>query len=364
MTDLKRGDETMSMLSRSTVVPRSASPALVVLAMLLVAAIPAAASPAAAETPLALKGLDPVLLVAGREVAGDPALAVDHAGLRYLFAGADSRDRFTADPDRYAIQGDGSCPVVSSATADPSIFAVFDGKIFAFATPACVEKFRLAPEYYAQLVTDPDEEPTAAPPTRTVAILLYDGVELLDFAGAGEVFAATGKPVFEVFTVAATKAPVTSRGFVTVTPQHGFADAPAIDVLVVPGGGVTPLLNDEAAIAWIAAAGKRAELVLSVSTGALVLARAGLLDGLPATSHQFFLGQLAELAPTAEVVEGRRFVDAGRVITAAGMATGIDAALYAVEKLVGPATAGGVARYMEQAWTPGGDGESGAAPSR
>lgn len=335
---------------------------LVLLLVALAAAAPLAAAPQeGGGDEAALGGLDPVALVAGHQVPGDPALAVEHAGLRYLFADAASRERFAADPGRFAVQGDGTCPVVSSATARPSIFTVYDGHIYTFATEACIEKFRLDPEYYAAKVADPDSVPASAPIARKVAILIYDGVELLDFAGPGEVFAATGEPAFEVFTVAPTAGPVTSQGFLTLTPEHTFADSPWPEVLVVPGGNTRNLMNDEATLAWVAKVAEKADLVLSVCTGAMVLARAGVLDGLEATTHSRAVDYLAEIAPQTTVVRDRRFVDNGRVITAAGVSAGIDAALYAVEKLVGPKTAGGTARYMEYAWQPAAESDTGAA---
>ena len=298
-----------------------------------------------------LRGLDPVLLAAGEETPGDPRWEAEHDGWRYRFASAETRDRFAADPERWAIRGDGQCPVAPSATADPAIFAVHDGRIYVFATEACIEHFRRDPGYYIAANVDP--QPGAAPPqrkpARKVAILLYDGVELLDFAGPGEVFAAGGGE-FEVYTVAARAEPITSQGFVRVVPEHTFRTAPRPDVLVVPGGDSSAVLNDEASMAWIAAAAKDAELVLSVCTGAFVLARAGLLDGGSATTHHRSLDALERMATGTAVLRDRRWVDSGKVITAAGVSAGIDAALHAVEKLIGPKTADGIARYMEYRW--------------
>lgn len=315
---------------------------------------PAAGAGESAAAPAAepvLRGLDPVLLTAGEEVEGDPRFEAEHDGWRYLFASAENRDRFQADPARYGIQGDGQCPVYPSAEADPSIYAVHDGRIHIFATESCIEKFVQDPEYYIATNVAPDSERMTSldKPTRKVAILIFDGVELLDFAGPGEVFSAGGG-TFEVYTVAATAGSITSQGFVEVTPEHTFASAPRPDVLVVPGGHVTPLLNDETALAWIAGVAKEAEVVLSVCNGAFVLARAGLLDGLEATTHHGSLDALEKMAPETTVRRDLRWVDNGKVITAAGVSSGIDAALHAVHKLIGPNTADGVARYMEYRW--------------
>lgn len=350
--------------------PAAAIAALTFLASIALCPAARGDQPAAGPEPV-LRGLDPVHLAAGEETPGDPRFALDHDGWRYLFASAETRARFEADPDRYGIQGDGQCPVVPSATADPAIFAVQGERIYIFATQACIEHFRQDPEFYIAAHVEP-EPGTAAEmperrPARRVAILLYEGVELLDFAGPGEVFAAGGGE-FEVYTVAASAEPITSQGFVRVTPEHAFADAPPPDVLVVPGGNVRAVLDDEASMAWIRAAAADAELVLSVCNGALILARAGLLDGGRATTHHGSLDALASMAPETEVVRDRRWVDNGKVITAAGVSSGIDASLHAVEKLIGPHTASGIARYMEYPWERGGaglrDAVAGAAPAR
>ncbi len=113
---------------------------------------------------------------------------------------------------------------------------------------------------------------------RNVAVFLYDGVELLDFGGPGEVFAATDG--FNVYTVAATTDPVVSQGFLRVTPEHTIDDSPSPDILILPGGATGGPLRDEKVIEWIRAGADDLEVALSVCTGAFLLAKAGLLDGL------------------------------------------------------------------------------------
>lgn len=196
---------------------------------------------------------------------------------------------------------------------------------------------------------------------RQVAILVYEGVELLDFAGPGEVFAASGRRAFEVYTVGETAAPVLSQRFVTVTPRYSIAEAPRPDVLVVPGGDAGNLMSAPM-LAWIRATAKDAEVVLSVCNGALVLAEAGLLDGLGATTHHGSLDSLRRMAPTATVHADRRFVDNGRVVTAAGVSAGIDAALHVVRRLAGDDAARRTARYMEYDWREGDPAATRSAP--
>jgi transcriptional regulator GlxA family with amidase domain len=193
--------------------------------------------------------------------------------------------------------------------------------------------------------------------TRNVGILIFDDVEVLDFCGPFEVFSVAGKQIapgaFNVFTIGRSLDPNSARNGLSVNPKFTFDEAPAIDVLLVPGGlGTRPLMHDTALIEWIRKRAALAELVLSVCTGALLLARAGLLDGLDATTHHGALELLGEVAPNTTVHDDARFVDNGRVITSAGIAAGIDMSLYVVAKLLGAETAVATARHMEYPWSP------------
>ncbi len=195
--------------------------------------------------------------------------------------------------------------------------------------------------------------------TRTVGILIFDDVEVLDFCGPFEVFSVAAarattvsseKP-FEVFTVARTREPISAHGGLSVNPHTTLAESPAIDVLLVTGGqGTRPLIHDVEMIGWIKDRAAQAELVLSVCTGALLLAKAGLLDGLSITTHRGAFDLLRELAPQASVRDDVRYVDNGRVITSAGIAAGIDMSLHVVERLLGRDHAAATARHMEYPW--------------
>ena len=187
---------------------------------------------------------------------------------------------------------------------------------------------------------------------RNVAIIIHDGVELLDFAGPGEVFAAAG--AFNVYTVSETTAPITSQGFVKVTPQYSVTNSPKPDILVVPGGGGRALLGSQPLMAWIKESAEDAEVIMSVCTGAFALAQAGLLDGLEATTHHGGIEALRESASKTKVHENVRFVDNGKIVTTAGVSAGIDGALHIVSRLLGEEAAHGTARYMEyDKWEPG-----------
>ena len=194
---------------------------------------------------------------------------------------------------------------------------------------------------------------------QNVGILIFENVEVLDFAGPFEVFSRTrtvpgpesrrsdDSAPFHVFTVAKSMAPVVATGGLIVVPHHGFSDAPRIDLLVVPGGfGTRSLLHDEETLEWIRRTAAAAQQVTSVCTGSLLLGKAGLLEGKRATTHWAALDLLESLGTGADVQRELRVVDDG-VITSAGVASGIDMAFYVVERLCGQDVADETARYIE-----------------
>jgi len=193
--------------------------------------------------------------------------------------------------------------------------------------------------------------------TRTLAILLFDDVEVLDFCGPFEVFSVanrfTDPPSFRVLTVAEQAVAILTRGGLIVDPHHRLDDCPSPDLLLVPGGlGTRKEMHNPAVIDWVRQVAGKAELVLSVCTGSLVLAKAGLLDGLEATTHHSAIDLLRESAPKTVVHADRRFVDNGRVVCSAGIAAGIDMSLHVVGRLLGKEVAEKTARQMEYPWNP------------
>lgn len=201
-----------------------------------------------------------------------------------------------------------------------------------------------------------------------IGILIFDGVEVLDFAGPYEVFSRTrlepgtesrrtdDSAPFRVFTVAKTKETIAATGGLKVTPDFGFDDAPRIDLLLVPGGfGTRPLLEDETSLGWIGKVAAEARLVTSVCTGSLVLARLGLLKDKKATTHWAALDLLNEIDPTIDVQRKARFVHDG-VITSAGVSAGIDMAFSIVQKLCGADVAEETARYIDYPKNPAAPG--------
>jgi transcriptional regulator GlxA family with amidase domain len=188
---------------------------------------------------------------------------------------------------------------------------------------------------------------------RLVAILLFPEVEVLDFAGPFEVFSMAAQltePVaFQVVTVA--PAPVLTVGGLRVTPHHDFTTCPPADILLLPGGrGSRRAVGDRVVLDWVAKQAKTAEVVASICTGALLLGRLGLLDGMRATTHWGALELLKETAPKANVIPDSRYIDNGRILTSAGISAGIDMSLYLVGRLCGPAVAQTTTREMEYDW--------------
>ena len=194
---------------------------------------------------------------------------------------------------------------------------------------------------------------------RSVGILVFNEVEVLDFCGPFEVFSVARLEsmdddearLFQVFTVAEYAETVTCRGGLLVQPHYTVQNAPPFDILVVPGGRGTRLeRHNPILLDWIDTQNQQTELTLSVCTGAFLLAEKGILDGKRATTHWASIDFMRATYPKVELVENTRFVDEGRVVTSAGISAGIDMSLHVVAKLHGQETAQWTARRMEYEW--------------
>lgn len=185
--------------------------------------------------------------------------------------------------------------------------------------------------------------------TRSIAVVLFENAEELDFVGPWEVFTmlrAIQPGSCEVFTVAETAGPVLCAKGLQVIAQHSFADCPAADIVVVPGGmGTRKEVDNPAMTSFLERAAAKAELTTSVCTGTFLLERVGLLKGKRATTHWGSMDRLRSLG-TVDVVE-QRWLDEGNVITSSGVSSGIDMALYVVGRLWGAGTARLVQKAME-----------------
>jgi transcriptional regulator GlxA family with amidase domain len=192
---------------------------------------------------------------------------------------------------------------------------------------------------------------------KSVGILVFDEVEVLDFCGPFEVFSATRlneekrreeSSPFNTFLVAESREPVVTTGGMKVLPDCDLDSCPILDILVVPGGwGTRKEMKNERLLRWIAERAGQLETLTSVCTGALLLGKAGLLDGKRATTHWRFLDWMQELFPNTTLEKQLHFVEDGTLFSSAGISAGIDVALKVVSHHFGEAIARTTARHME-----------------
>jgi len=193
--------------------------------------------------------------------------------------------------------------------------------------------------------TEKPNEEKAAP----VVILLFDGVQIIDFTGPYEVLGGAG---YEVVTVAANSSIKTNMGL-KVNPDFTFANCPKAGIFIIPGGEIARTRQSPETLNWIKQYSEQSEVVMSVCNGALILADTDLLNGLTATTYHNAISDLKNENPKIKVVSDQRFVDNGKFITTAGLSSGIDGALHIVEKLQGKYKAQTVALNLEYDWKPG-----------
>ncbi len=186
----------------------------------------------------------------------------------------------------------------------------------------------------------------------SVGIFLFNEVEVLDFAGPFEVFSITKvheeKP-FTVYTVSQNGEMITARNGLKVNPDYSIKDLPPVDILIIPGGkgARENEVKNDIIINWIRQQMKEVKLITSVCTGALLLAKAGLLDGLKATTHWASIQTFKKDFPNVEVMENVKFVDEGHIITSAGISAGINMSFHIVKNLLGVEVAEDTAKSME-----------------
>jgi transcriptional regulator GlxA family with amidase domain len=189
----------------------------------------------------------------------------------------------------------------------------------------------------------------ATPPEAVpVAFLVGPNVNVIDTAGPWEVFQDAMLPgpghasAFSMFTVGSSTDPLQATGGLTLVPAYDYRSAPSARVIVVPAHR-----SDAATIDFLRARAAKADLIMSVCTGAFVLGRTGLLDGHTATTHHEFWDDFEQRFPKVKLERGPRFVEHERVATAGGLTSGIDLALRVVERYYGRAMAVKTAEYME-----------------
>lgn len=186
-----------------------------------------------------------------------------------------------------------------------------------------------------------------------IGIYIYDDAEVLDFSGPFEVFSTAKRLAnndWQVCLIAENNTPVMARGGFSVNPHYSFVDPPAIDLLIVVGGVHTVELEKPAVINWIRETAGATAKVASVCTGAFLLAKAGLLDGLTVTTHWEDLADLANMFPRLNVISNKRWVSQDKFTTSAGISAGIDMSLQLVAELGSPELAELTAKQMQYQW--------------
>ncbi|HHT7225317.1 DJ-1/PfpI family protein [Bacillus thuringiensis] len=186
----------------------------------------------------------------------------------------------------------------------------------------------------------------------SVGIFLFNEVEVLDFAGPFEVFSVTEvneEKTFTVYTVSENGEMITARNGLKVQPDYSIENLPPVDILIIPGGlGAREYeIKNEIVIKWIGQQMKEVKLMTSVCTGALLLAKAGLLAGLKATTHWASIEKFKNEFQNVEVIENVKFVDEGHIITSAGISAGINMAFHIVKNLLGVHVAEDTVKRME-----------------
>ncbi|MGQ8365527.1 DJ-1/PfpI family protein [Glaciecola sp. 1036] len=184
-----------------------------------------------------------------------------------------------------------------------------------------------------------------------VAILMFDDVQIIDFAGPYEVFGQAG---FDVFTVSTDGEPIKTVMGLDVTPTFSFANMPQVDAILVPGGNVHDVMQDASVKEWLKQMQASTQYLLSVCTGAYILAETGLLDNKSATTFHRALNGFEKDYPKVNLQREKRFVDNGQIITSAGLSSGLDASLHLVSKVLGLEKARTLAMHLEYDWDPTG----------
>jgi transcriptional regulator GlxA family with amidase domain len=186
--------------------------------------------------------------------------------------------------------------------------------------------------------------------SRRLGALLFPGFELLDVFGPLELFGFL-RGTIDIVTVAEQTGPIASAQAVRAVADHGFADCPHLDVVLVPGGiGTRDEAENPALLGWLARRATEAEVVTSVCTGTSLLARTGLLDGRRATTNKAAFQWVVEQGPRVEWVRAARWIEDGPFFTSSGVSAGMDMALAVIAKLAGQDIADALATRAEYDW--------------
>ena len=180
--------------------------------------------------------------------------------------------------------------------------------------------------------------------------VLYNDFELLDAYGPLEMFGCLGEDL-EIAVIAEYKGGVTSSAGPQTLAEYDFIDAPDLDLLLLPGGiGTIPELENQAMLDFLRERCPATDINMSVCTGSALFAKAGLLDGLRATSNKMFFSLASSQSDKVVWVEDARWIDAGQYVTSSGVSAGTDMALAVIERLFGTERARAVSEFTEYQW--------------
>jgi transcriptional regulator GlxA family with amidase domain len=187
---------------------------------------------------------------------------------------------------------------------------------------------------------------------RNTAILIFNNVEVLDFTGPYEVFSTAnteyGTKIFNVYTVAEKDEEIKSANGLKIIPDYTLTKSPSPDILIIPGGNGRKIeMNNPVLLNWIKEKFSSLEFLLSVCTGSFILGKTGLLDGAKAATHHYSYEEFKKTFPNIELVKNVKFVDNGKIITAAGVSSGINMSLHMISKLFGEELKHKTARHIE-----------------
>ncbi len=192
-----------------------------------------------------------------------------------------------------------------------------------------------------------------------IGIYVYDQAEVLDFAGPFEVFTTASRvhgrqnlnvSLFDVFLIAEKREMISARANFKVQPHYTINDHPRLDVLIIPGGVHIHEMEKPVVIEWVQRTAGTSQITASVCTGAFLLAKAGLLEGRPVTTHWEDIPDLRGMFPLLDIEEDVAWVDDGNIVTSAGISAGIEMALHLVTRLAGKELAVRTARQMQYTW--------------
>ncbi len=187
---------------------------------------------------------------------------------------------------------------------------------------------------------------------KNVGIFIFDQVEVLDFAGPFEVFSVTDElndfSLFNVFTFAETHDPILTVNNLSVNPKYSLESTPNIDLLIIPGGfGARALVKNQALMKTLKSYAKKADLIMSVCSGSMVLASLGYLDNAPYCTHHQVYDDMASIVPSGIPKKELRYVSHNNIYSSGGISAGIDLSFHLVEKLHGSDVVENTASYME-----------------